>query len=186
VAALLIAAYFVHGSSAKPTIQSTAAKKAPATATVKQVNYHGLPVRLKIPAINVDAPVEYMGNTPAADMAAPNDVASVGWYKYGSIPGEEGGSVIDGHVVGLRGEAGVFYQLDKLKKGDVLSVIDAKGQTAMFTVRETKTYDQSQQPTEVFNSSGGKHLNLITCSGDWDADHRQYLKRFVVFADITP
>jgi hypothetical protein len=70
--------------------------------------------------------------------------------------------------------------------GDTLLVIDAKGQSASFTVREAKTYDPKQQHDEVFNSASGTHLNLITCAGDWDSSHQHYLKRLVVFADLSP
>jgi len=157
------------------------AKAAPASQ-----NYRGLPTRLKIPSIKVDAAVEYMGNTAGGDMAVPDSLGDVGWYKYGPLPGEAGSAVIAGHVVGFHNEPGVFEKLDKLKPGDLVSMTDTKGQTASFTVRRTKIYDPTEEHQEVFNSVIGTHLNLITCAGDWDAQHLHYLKRLVVFTDRTP
>jgi len=126
-----------------------------------------------------------MGDTSSGDMAVPNSLVDVGWYKYGPLPGETGSAVIAGHVVGFHGEPGVFGQLDQLKPGDTVSVTDAKGQPASFTVSRIKIYDPADQHKEVFKSSSGAHLNLITCSGDWDASHLHYLKRLVVFTDST-
>lgn len=189
LATLVLIALLALWLSQKPAVhyvQSLAPKTIPAAQQAKAQNYRGLPVRLKIPAINVDTAVEYMGNTSSGDMAVPNSLVDVGWYKYGPLPGEAGSAVIAGHVIGFQNQPGVFAQLDKLKQGDILLVTDAKGQTASFTVSGTKTYDPTQQHNEVFNSSSGTHLNLITCAGDWDSSHLHYLKRLVVFADITP
>ena len=155
----------------------------PTVAAIPKQSYRGLPTQLKIPAISVDAQVEYMGLASDGDMATPSDISGVGWYEYGAIPGEAGSSVIAGHVVGPKGQPAVFAQLDKLVPGDILLVVDAKGQTASFTVREIKNYGQTEQPSEVFNSGPGTHLNLVTCSGDWDAATHHYLDRLVVFAD---
>jgi len=149
-------------------------------------SFYGLPVTLKIPSINIDTPINYMGMDANGDMAVPVDSSSVGWYKFGTIPGELGSAVIAGHVVGAVGQAGVFINLDKLQIGDALQVIDAKGRTSSFTVRGTATFGQTEQPANVFSSTSGKHLNLITCSGDWDASAHHYLSRLVVFADKTP
>ena len=174
--------------SGKPQAQSMPAAvvtKTPVGLSVKK-NYRGLPVRLQIPAINVDTAVEYMGNTVNGDMAVPQNSVDVGWYKYGSLPGDAGTAVVAGHVIGLYGQQGVFFHLDELQVGDVLQVIDSKGQIASFTVSQIKTYDQTQQLPQVFNSASGTHLNLITCAGDWDAASRHYLQRLVVFADKSP
>ena len=101
----------------------------------------GLPVRLKIPSINVDAAIEYVGLTSKRAMEVPKNTVDVGWYDLGPRPGEKGSAVIDGHFNGKNGEAGVFTNLDKLKVGDKLYVEDDKGITATFVVRESRTYD---------------------------------------------
>ncbi|MCW2763749.1 MAG: peptidase family protein [Marmoricola sp.] len=184
-----VAYYYVSGShkpSPPPLVLVTDHKADTPAKPVPKVSYPGLPVMLKIPAIGVDAAIEYVGNTPQGNMAVPNGPVSVGWYKYGAIPGDLGTSVMAGHVVGPKGEPAVFKRLSELKAGNTLQVVDAKGQTASFMVREIKVYDESQQHNDVFTSTGGTHLNLITCEGDWDAKRRQYLQRLVVFADKTP
>lgn len=143
----------------------------------------GLPVRLIIPKIKVNASVEEMGLTPAGEMDVPNNVVNVGWYKHGTIPGNLGSSVIDGHLDGPKGEAGVFANLSKLSKGDTVSIMNDKGETISFIVRISKIYNQSDHPDEVFNSTDASHLNLITCTGAWDKNINRFSKRLVVFTD---
>lgn len=117
-------------------------------------------------------------------MAVPTNVVDVGWYKHGSLPGNKGNAVIAGHLKGLKGEPGVFINLNKLQKGDKVLVIDDKQQTASFVVRETRTYAQNEQPGEVFNTKDdGAHLNLITCTGAWDATQHSFAERLVIFTD---
>jgi sortase A len=143
----------------------------------------GLPVRLIIPKLTIDAKVLYMGLTPEGDMAVPeNNFKDVGWYQYGARPGNVGTAVIAGHVNGKK-ERGVFLDLHKIAAGDVVQVMDDKNKLVSFVVREIRNYDQNDQPEEVFNSSQGSHLNLITCAGEWNAAEHRYPDRLVAFAD---
>ncbi|HEX8227497.1 MAG TPA: class F sortase [Candidatus Saccharimonadales bacterium] len=159
---------------------------APASQSAKPVAAEpnrSLPARLRIPALNVDAKVLYMGTAASGNMDVPTDVADTGWYKHGALPGNTGSAVIAGHVNGRSGQPGVFVGLTKLKPGDMLSVTDTNGLTTDFIVRASKEYGSTEQPDEVFHSSGGAHLNLITCVGEWNNAERQYSHRLVVFTD---
>ncbi|MDO8565905.1 MAG: class F sortase [Candidatus Moranbacteria bacterium] len=144
-----------------------------------------LPVRLKIPKITVDAKVELMGLTSDGAMEAPKRGRNVGWYSAGSRPGEVGSAVMDGHYgTWKNGEGSVFDNLNKLEKGDRVSVEDEKGTLITFVVRESREYDSNADATDVFDSSDGKvHLNLITCEGVWNKDSKSYSQRLVVFTD---
>lgn len=142
-----------------------------------------LPARLFIPRLKVDAAVVYMGLTKSDSMDVPTNIADAGWYKNGPLPGNKGSAVIAGHVNGPKGQPGVFAELTKLQVGDEVKVIDLNGLSTTFTVRMSKTYAQNDQPDEVFHSSEGAHLNLITCVGAWDQTARQYSQRLVVFTD---
>ena len=143
-----------------------------------------LPVRLIIPVINVNAKIQYVGVTPKGAMAVPSNTVDVGWFDLGPRPGERGSAVIAGHLDGENGEAGVFINLYKLKKGNKLYIKDAKGKTISFVVRESRIYDPGYA-NDVFSGSGSAHLNLITCDGVWDGAKKSYSKRLVVLADIV-
>lgn len=142
------------------------------------------PVRLIIPKVNVDASIIYVGLTSKGAMEVPNNAVDVGWFKFGSRPGEKGSAVIAGHFDGQNGEAGVFTHLNKLTAGDRIYIQNDNGTMTLFTVRESRTYDPGYAE-EVFSANDGIHLNLVTCDGLWDGVKKNYSKRLVVFADIA-
>lgn len=142
----------------------------------------GLPTHIRIPRIDVDAFVEYVGVTPDGAMDVPKERANVAWFNLGSRPGENGSAVFAGHYGWKNGKESVFDNLYKLRKGDKLYIEDEKGVIVSFVVRESRRYDPNEDASGVFNSSDGKaHLNLITCEGDWNKDQKSYSNRLVVF-----
>jgi LPXTG-site transpeptidase (sortase) family protein len=144
----------------------------------------GLPVRLKIPSINIDANIEYIGIAPDGAMDVPKNPDDTAWFKLGQRPGEKGSAVIAGHYGWKNGKAAAFDNLYQLRKGDKLYIEDDEGTSISFIVRESQRYDPGADASSVFNSSDGKsHLNLITCEGDWNKDQKSYSKRLVVFTD---
>jgi LPXTG-site transpeptidase (sortase) family protein len=144
----------------------------------------GLPTRLVIPKIGVDAGFEYVGVTPQGAMDVPKDPIYVGWFDLGPRPGEEGSAVVAGHEGWKNGILVVFDNLHTLQKGDKVYVEDDKGVTTVFAVRELRELGKNEDASIVFNSNDGKaHLNLITCEGVWNADLKSYSNRLVVFTD---
>lgn len=142
-----------------------------------------LPIRLKIPKINADSAIEYMGITPSGIMDSPKGPLTAGWFKYGTRPGEIGSAVIDGHSGWKNNKPALFDDLYKLKKGDKIYVENSNG-TVTFIVREVKTYNPKADASNVFNSNDGKsHLNLITCTGIWDIVKKSHSDRLIVFTD---
>lgn len=138
--------------------------------------------RLKIPKIGVDAVIEDVGLLPNGEMGVPGNTTNVGWFSLGTRPGEIGSAVITGHVNLETGAAAVFTNLNQLVVGDKLLVENGKGVVAPFVVREKRSFDPGYAD-EVFTSSSGSHLNLVTCEGVWNNVQKSYSKRLVVFAD---
>lgn len=144
----------------------------------------GKPVRLKIPKINVDANIEYVGLTRNGAMDVPKSKVNVAWLKLGQRPGENGTAVIAGHFDRENGKPAVFNNLYKLRKGDKLYIEDNKGVNTTFVVRKSRSYDPNANASDVFGSNDRKsHLNLITCEGIWNKVSKSYSKRLVVFTD---
>jgi len=143
-----------------------------------------LPVRLKIPKINLDASIEYVGLTSDGAMDVPKSPVNVAWYELGPRPGDIGSAVIAGHVGWKDGLQATFDTVATLRKGDKIYVEDADGATITFVVREQRMFDLGQDATSIFDARDGKaHLNLIACVGVWDEATKTYSKRLVVFAD---
>ena len=144
----------------------------------------GRPIRLKIPKINVDAAVEYVGITPDGAMDVPKGPADVAWFNLGPRPGENGSAVMAGHYGWKNNISSVFDDLHTLQKGDKLYVEDEKGAITTFVVRESRRYDPKADASNVFIPNDSlAHLNLITCEGIWDKVSESYSERLVVFTD---
>jgi len=150
-----------------------------------QQNILGLPVRLKIPKMNVDAPIGDVGLTPQGAMGVPVGPTSTVWFDLGPRPGEDGSAVIAGHEGWKDGIWAVFDDLYRLQKGDKVYVIDEQGETTTFVVSGSRLYDQNGDASDVcYSNDGQAHLNLITCEGTWNAAQKSYSNRLVVFTNI--
>lgn len=145
------------------------------------------PIRLLIPTISVNAPVEVVEVTSNDDLAVParNPWVDVGWYGSGPRPGERGSAVIDGHLDRPGGSPAVFWRLRDLHTGDEVMVIDASGKTLRFHVTGTALYSPQEAPIqEIFGNETGAYLNLITCAGDWIPSQHQTTLRLVVYTAL--
>lgn len=144
-----------------------------------------LPVRLRIPKLEVDALVESVGLTSGGAMGVPEGPLEVAWLNLGPRPGEIGAAVIAGHRGWKNGQSAVFDNLDKLREGDNLYIETLGGQSLTFVVREIRVYDYDAYAPEVFSSLEGIHLNLVTCVGAWNIIRRASEERLVVFTDLV-
>jgi LPXTG-site transpeptidase (sortase) family protein len=182
---VLLSAFLFYTTPKSPIQNSSAPLTANTAAVYKQEGASfGLPVRLKVPNIGVDAAVEQVGFTPDGAMDVPKGPADVAWFDPGPHPGDSGSAVIAGHEGWKDGIRAAFDNLYKLQKGDKIYVEDGKGATTTFVVREMRTYSASQDFSDVFRSTdGGAHLNLITCAGVWNKAQKSYADRLVVFTD---
>jgi sortase (surface protein transpeptidase) len=146
-----------------------------------------VPVRIKIPAIAVDAPVMKLGLNADGTVQVPpldnHDLA--GWYTGSVTPGAQGAAVMLGHVDSWSGGS-VFFKIKNLKRGDKVDVIRANGSTAVFTVDGLQKAVKVAFPTsQVYGSPGYPALRLITCGGPFDAATGSYLDNIIVYAHLT-
>lgn len=143
----------------------------------------GVPVRLQIPAISVDAAVQPVGLTGEGAMGVPDNLSDVSWYQKGVKPGEAGQAVIAGHTSSRGWVPAVFDDLDKLRVGDQIIVVDELGNRISFAVRESRIYDAEANPAEIYAGSSQPHLNLITCTGRFNVITQSFPQRLVIFSD---
>lgn len=143
-----------------------------------------LPVRLKIPKIDIEADIEYVGLTSEGAMDVPQQPDNVAWFNLGPRPGEIGSAVIAGHSGWKDNRPAIFDNLFKLKIGDKIYITDDQGNTTTFIVRGSRKYDQKAEASTVFSSNDNQaHLNLVTCVGDWNTQDKTHSERLVIFAD---
>lgn len=144
------------------------------------------PLRVRIPAIDVDAPLTGLGLTATGSLdVPPADVENLaGWYEAGTTPGERGTAIVAGHVDNADGPA-VFYALGALRKGSTVEVDRRDGRTAVFTVDAVEVYDAQDFPdAKVYGAAARPELRVITCGGGWSRT-TGYRGNVVVYAHLT-
>lgn len=146
----------------------------------------GIPERLIIPKIGVDAAIEQVGLDPQRRMDIPKNVYNVGWYRHGTRPGETGNAVMDGHVDTPNGTPSVFADLQSLTSGDKISVIDKRGKEYKYQVTSVARYKLEDVPLkQIFDKTKGKNLVLITCAGEWNRGKKDFTERAVAYAKFV-
>jgi Sortase domain len=81
---------------------------------------------------------------------------------------------------------GVFYDLHRLKLGDLVTVTRRDGRKPVFRVTRVQGFPKAQFPTKaVYGNIKNAGLRLITCGGTFDSGTGHYEDNLVVFADLV-
>lgn len=141
------------------------------------------PTRLRIDALDIDAPIVALGVADSGEMDVPTDADTVAWYEHGPSPGQDGSAVLAAHV-DYHGSRGVFFDLSALEAGATLTVEFADAPARTFTVIDGASIAKTALPIdELFRRDGQPALTLITCGGDFDPERRSYESNVIVYAD---
>lgn len=145
-----------------------------------------VPVRLRIGAIGVDSTLMSLGLRQDRTMEVPPGGFPAGWYTGAPTPGELGPAIIAGHV-DMKGP-GVFFKLEKVRPGDLITVSRADGSNPVFRVVRVAKFAKDQFPTQlVYGDIDRPVLRVITCGGSFNSQTGHYEDNIVVFADlVTP
>ncbi|WP_031147190.1 class F sortase [Streptomyces erythrochromogenes] len=147
---------------------------------------HSSVQRIRIPTINVDAPVMTVGLDAEGwiDAPPPQERNLAGWYLNGISPGQRGSAVVVGHVDNAQGPA-VFYGLGSVKPGNRIEVERYDGRTAVFEVYGVEVFSKEAFPgARVYGDTGHAELRVITCGGGY-SKARGYDGNVVVFARMV-
>ena len=140
------------------------------------------PVRLRLPAVGLDAPLASVGLEEGGELSVPADFSVAGWYSGGPRPGEPGPAAVVGHVDSHDGPA-VFFRLRDLEAEDHVVVDYSDGRSVAFRVYRKAEYGKDAFPTAtVYSNTTGAELRLITCGGPFDRSSRRYANNVIVWA----
>ncbi len=159
-------------ASASPTPKMTA----PVNAVIKPI---GVPTRVVIPDVKVDAAVLQVGTTKAGAQDVPHSLKDTGWWKDGQQPGQPGNAVIVGHTASKAD--GVFDHLSEVKNGDLVTVRGKEGKVTyrVTSELELKVEKFAGESDKIYRETGPSGLVLMTC-GDWNG--KRFETTVIVYA----
>ena len=141
------------------------------------------PVRLRIPALHVDTPLQRLGVQADGTIAVPSRPDVAGWYERGPRPGQPGPAVILGHVDSHTGP-GVFVALRTARTGTTVVVDRADGSTVTFRITAVSRVSKTRFPTDlVYAPTLDATLRLVTCGGSFDRARGSYRDNVIAYAD---
>lgn len=143
-----------------------------------------MPRYLNINKISVHARVKRVGTDKDGAVGTTASVWDVGWYEGSSKPGEIGAAFIVGHVSGpIKG--GIFYNLKKLKEGDIISIEKGNGEVINYKVvakEEVNKNDVNMRKALSSIDPSKQGLNLMTCAGKYDSKQETFNNRLIVYS----
>jgi LPXTG-site transpeptidase (sortase) family protein len=118
-------------------------------------------------------------------MGDPSGPWMVVWYDFrpfgghvGGYPGEPGANVVmAGHVDYINVGPAVFYGMQNLAPGDVITVTGANGPVS-YSVHWSRTVSPREDFTSYVQKYAHDTITLVTCIGAFSAGH--YTSRLVV------
>lgn len=166
-----------NGSDPSPTPASP-------TATAGPPIYGAAVTRLRIDAIDVDAPLVGLNLNSRGAMDVPNDPELVAWYDFTGKPGLGGNAVFSGHVDWVNYGPAVFWDLGKLAEDDEIEVVLQDGTVLTYGVTASASYPVAElNMREILAPTAQESVTLITCTGQFTAG--SYTNRLVVRAVLV-
>lgn len=149
------------------------------------------PRYLSIPSLGLSESRIFAANaTEEGVLADPSNLNDVSWFKESSLPGERGVLVMGGYGA-TSPHKGVFANIHRLGKGDIVQIENGAGERFRYEVRENDKVhvrDIGEQGLKVMMESaeGGREaLNIIASDGVWvprlgQYDHKVMLRAVLV------
>lgn len=153
------------------------------TATPTPTPTPGPPAQIRIPKLGITRAIVPVGLAPSGGQAqwdAARLFATsgrrdlVGHLEGTANPGQVGNMVLIGHNYnrGAFNWLGVFYSLDKLRKGDIVYLLNEKNETFVYRVEQVEKVPwQARVNTNTLkhiaylSPTGDETLTLVTCGG---------------------
>jgi hypothetical protein len=143
------------------------------------------PRKVRIASVDIAMPISATGVTGDGQMELPDDPRTIGWYRFGALPGDARGSaVLGGHVDSERYGTGPLARLASAQEGDPITVTDADGQRIRYEVTSVERITKAALPVDrLFDPDVAHRLVIVTCGGRYLPDAGGYEDNIVVIAD---
>ena len=144
------------------------------------------PTTIEIPSIGLNTSMIEVGMDASGAMDSPADPAQVGWYSLGTRLGWQGNAVLAAHYDDAHGRPAAFFNLSKIPVGTDIIITDDIGRKLTYRVERSESRPIGEWVlSDIFGASDQRRLNLITCSGWWQAGVHNYSHRHIVFTRLV-
>jgi LPXTG-site transpeptidase (sortase) family protein len=138
--------------------------------------------QISIPALKLTADLQAVPWT-GVDWDISGLGQNVGWLEFTASPGEDGNSVLIGHLDMAGGRAGPFDYLTLLRARDEIAI--RLGDTR-YVYQVSHLYLLGPNETWVLDAKAPSQLTLVTClRGTWDEKKGAYQKRLAVTSHLV-
>ncbi|WP_375487085.1 class F sortase [uncultured Jatrophihabitans sp.] len=168
----------------QPSIRDASPTVSRAPSTSRLADGSGVPQRVRIARLHVDAPVVPVPSQNGA-ITVPTSPTVLGWWVAGASPGAAVGStVIVGHVDSAASGPGALFHLDRVRPGDTVAVRVTGGIVQDYRVSALRIVHKSMGLTarQLGVGSRSPGLVLVTCGGPFDETTKSYQDNIVAFA----
>lgn len=137
---------------------------------------------IEIPALEAESSVDSMLNMDEdGDYLPPHNGVGM-WGKGSTLSSTEGNTLLSSHVW-YHGNRGVFWNLNNIQLGNVVTTYDQNGNRTDWLVDSIKETPKNKLPRTVFDGrKGPRKLTLVTCTGKTNGHH--WTKSLIVTAQL--
>lgn len=141
------------------------------------------PTSFSIARLGITMKVRAEGVAGDGQMALAPTPADIGWYRYGSRPGDPAGAtVLAGHLDEPDYGIGPLAKLVDLRQGDIITVT-AGSKTFRYAVTTVTSIKKTALDLSgLFTRVGPPLLHVVTCGGNFDQETHHYDANVVVIA----
>ena len=145
--------------------------------------FTAVPVRMRFPAIGVNARVIPVGVAAGGALQIPADPSVIGWWAGGSAPGQPSGAVIlTGHIDSAVSGPGALFRLADARPGETV-IVRAGRHAYRYVVRALRAYPKISLPVAaIFGQRVSARLVIVSCGGPFDSATGNYLDNIVAYA----
>jgi len=121
------------------------------------------PVRIRIPALGLDAAIEDTGYDSSHTMEIVPSADIISWLRESSIPSNDGNAILGGHNK-WKGKICPLYELDTLEIGEEMEIEYEDGLCLKFKLESVFVYALATAPAGLIMDVGGEaRVTIITC-----------------------
>ncbi|MEA5366538.1 class F sortase [Amycolatopsis sp., V23-08] len=124
--------------------------------------------------------------TDTGVLPIPRGLGEAAWWG-AKLGADRGAALLSGHV-NWEGQRGPFDELWRMRDGDDVSVVDARGGRWVYRVDDVVTLPKETLPAQAarwFGQDGPHRLVLVTCGGDYVGGTEGYDQNRLVTATLV-